>query len=50
MMFGEDGWFAFAFNLPSHGLYQTWGDAAEVHFYRLVTSPEGATYYYYYHP
>ncbi|MFZ5481496.1 MAG: hypothetical protein ACOZNI_32340 [Myxococcota bacterium] len=42
-------WFVFAFNLPDYGIYQTYGDAESVQFYRMITSG-GAPYYYYYYP
>jgi hypothetical protein len=45
-----DSWFAFAFSLPSYGIYQTSGDASDVSFARLITSTEGEAYYYAYPP
>ncbi|MFZ5481386.1 MAG: putative metal-binding motif-containing protein [Myxococcota bacterium] len=50
LLYSTDGWFVFAFSLPDYGIYQTYGDAESVQFYRMITSSSGDPYYYYYYP
>jgi hypothetical protein len=42
-------WFVFAFNLPSYGIYETYGDASDVSWARFITNSSGSGYYYYYY-